>query len=60
MSGCYCNLKLGWISHFCPDDVREFLLTSAIAPSERRMRLKSPEKLATPSGFEPLTLGLGI
>src|SRR5713226_9333451 len=28
-----------WISQFCPLDEREFLLTSAITPSDRRIRV---------------------
>ena len=30
-----------WISHFCPLEVSEFLLTSTITPWERRMRVRT-------------------
>src|SRR5947209_7121048 len=39
-----------WISHFCPDDVSEFLLTSAITPWDRRMRVRT-------LSFQPVSYG---
>ena len=30
-----------WTSHFCPEDVSEFLLTRAITPWERRIRVRT-------------------